>query len=184
MKKRSRPLLTAGISSLLLIFVSLCLLTFAVLSLVSARADWRLSSKIADRTAAYYQASNQAHDRLAEIDAELALLYENTSEQEAYFSGLESALSGLKNASSDLENVLSGSDGVLFNLENALSGSDLPELSFSVPINEDQILAVSLEVQYPTDLEDSFYIIRQWKTVNISDWTPDTRQNLYIKPES
>lgn len=149
MKKRSRPLLTAGISSLLLIFVSLCLLTFAVLSLVSARADWRLSSKIADRTAAYYQASNQAHDRLAEIDAELALLYENASDQEAYFSGL-----------------------------------DLPELSFSVPINEDQILAVSLEVQYPTDLEDSFYIIRQWKTVNISDWTPDTRQNLYIKPES
>lgn len=38
-KKTSRPLLTTGTSTLLLIFVSLCLLTFAVLSFLSARAD-------------------------------------------------------------------------------------------------------------------------------------------------
>ena len=42
-KKTSRPLLTAGTSTLLLIFLSLCLLTFAVLSLLSARADRNLS---------------------------------------------------------------------------------------------------------------------------------------------
>ncbi|MFQ9395109.1 MAG: hypothetical protein ACLR2E_15000 [Lachnospiraceae bacterium] len=41
-KKTSRPLLTAGTSTLLLIFLSLCLLTFAVLSLLSARADRNL----------------------------------------------------------------------------------------------------------------------------------------------
>ena len=35
-KKTSRPLLTTGTSTLLLIFVSLCLLTFAVLSFLSA----------------------------------------------------------------------------------------------------------------------------------------------------
>ena len=46
-KKTSRPLLTAGTSTLLLIFLSLCLLTFAVLSLLSARADRNLSRKTA-----------------------------------------------------------------------------------------------------------------------------------------
>lgn len=44
-KKTSRPLLTAGTSTLLLIFLSLCLLTFAVLSLLAARAGPNLSRK-------------------------------------------------------------------------------------------------------------------------------------------
>ena len=67
-KKTSRPLLTAGTSTLLLIFLSLCLLTFAVLSLLSARADRNLSRKTADRTTAYYEACNQAENRIGEID--------------------------------------------------------------------------------------------------------------------
>lgn len=158
MKKRTRPLLTAGISSLLLIFVSLCLLTFAVLSLVSARADYRLSAKIADRTTAYYGASNQAHELLREIDTALLRLYESSEDEELYFSCLSNALPE-------------------FTIQEK-------ELSFSVSINEDQLLAVCLEIQYPAGDEDSFYHIRQWKTVNLSDWIPDTRQNLYIAPEA
>ena len=51
-KKTSRPLLTTGTSTLLLIFVSLCLLTFAVLSFLSARADQNLSRTTAERTSA------------------------------------------------------------------------------------------------------------------------------------
>ena len=55
MKKRVRPIISIGTSCILLIFLSLCLLTFAVLSLASARADLRLSKKIADRTVSYYE---------------------------------------------------------------------------------------------------------------------------------
>lgn len=158
MKKRSRPLLTAGISSLLLIFVSLCLLTFAVLSLVSARADYRLSTRIADRTTAYYAASNQAHDLLQEVDAALSLLYESSEDQETYFSRLSEALP-----------------------EFTVSEK---EVSFSVSVNEEQLLSICLEIQYPASVEDSFYRIHQWQTVNLGDWIPDTKQNLYIQPES
>ena len=43
MKKRTQMGLGVGASSILLIFVLLCLTTFATLSLVSAQADARLS---------------------------------------------------------------------------------------------------------------------------------------------
>ena len=77
-KKTSRPLLTTGTSTLLLIFVSLCLLTFAVLSFLSARADQNLSRKTAERTSAYYETCNQAEDRLGETDRMLEKLWQET----------------------------------------------------------------------------------------------------------
>ena len=45
----------------------LCLLTFSVLSLVTARADLRLSQKNAERTSAYYDAENRANDVLLSV---------------------------------------------------------------------------------------------------------------------
>ena len=48
-QNNNRSPVSIGISSLILIFVMLCLLTFSVLSLVSARADMRLSQRSADR---------------------------------------------------------------------------------------------------------------------------------------
>ena len=56
-------------SSILLIFVTLCLVSFATLSLVSANADRKLSTKVADRTVAYYNACNKAEESIASIDA-------------------------------------------------------------------------------------------------------------------
>ena len=88
-KKTSRPLLTAGTSTLLLIFLSLCLLTFAVLSLLSARADRNLSRKTADRTTAYYEACNQAENRIGEIDGILEKIWKNTEGKEMYFQEIE-----------------------------------------------------------------------------------------------
>ena len=41
-----------GSSSLLVIFVILCLVSFATLSIVSANADYKLSKKVLDRTSA------------------------------------------------------------------------------------------------------------------------------------
>ena len=51
-----------GSASILLVFVILCLVSFAVLSIVSANADSRLSTRVLERTTAYYDACNQADD--------------------------------------------------------------------------------------------------------------------------
>ncbi|MFG6358190.1 MAG: hypothetical protein K1W26_15445 [Acetatifactor sp.] len=74
-----------GSSSILLIFVILCLISFATLSIVSANADAKLSSRVAERTAAYYEACNQAQENIASIDRTLASVYADSFDEDEYF---------------------------------------------------------------------------------------------------
>ena len=77
-----------GSASILLVFVILCLVSFAVLSIVSANADSKLSTRVLERTTAYYTACNQAADSLAGLDKTLTRIYRNTDSEEAYFSSV------------------------------------------------------------------------------------------------
>ena len=74
-----------GSSSILVIFVILCLVSFATLSIVSANADYKLSSKVLNRSTAYYEASNQAEQSLAELDKTLQFVYKSSSSEDEYF---------------------------------------------------------------------------------------------------
>lgn len=77
--------LNIGSSSILLIFLILCLVSFATLSIVSAHADQKLSRKVLDRTTAYYTACNEAETALANIDSTLGSIYRESADSEAYF---------------------------------------------------------------------------------------------------
>lgn len=66
-KKSPSAGIGVGSSSILAIFVVLCLTAFATLSLVSARADAKLTQKSADAAAAYYAADCAAEQKLAEL---------------------------------------------------------------------------------------------------------------------
>ena len=158
-KKTSRPLLTTGTSTLLLIFVSLCLLTFAVLSFLSARADQNLSRKTAERTSAYYEACNQAEDRLGEADQMLEKIWQETANEKAYFQAVRETFEDMD-----------------FDEESHM-------LSFSVPLADTQVLTVTLKLRMP-ESGSTFYTISGWKTVNTAGWTADTRQNVYVQTES
>lgn len=85
MSKKREFRVNVGTSSILLIFVVLCLVAFATLSIVSANADYKLSRRVADRTAAYYEAANQAEKYIASIDKTLQSVYSTTENEEAYF---------------------------------------------------------------------------------------------------
>ena len=74
-----------GSSSLLVIFIILCLVSFATLSIVSANADYKLSNKVLERTTAYYEASNQAEQHLAELHQTLAAAYADSVTEMEYF---------------------------------------------------------------------------------------------------
>lgn len=65
---RQRGAVPVGIGavSILAVFVLLSLTTLGALSLVSARADQRLSERTAQAATAYYQADGRAEERLAE----------------------------------------------------------------------------------------------------------------------
>ena len=58
-----------GASSILMIFVVLCLTTFAILSFVTSYADLRLSRRSQEAAEKFYAADARTDEILAEIDA-------------------------------------------------------------------------------------------------------------------
>ena len=85
MQPRRKSFLSTGITSIVLIFVLLCLLTFAVLSVVSARADYKLSEKNTTRTTEYYEAENTANDILLKISTVLSTHAGSSASQLQYY---------------------------------------------------------------------------------------------------
>lgn len=84
MDKKNEFTMHIGLSSIMLIFVALCLISFGVLSLVSANADKKLAQKVLARSTAYYNACNLAEEKLCEIDTKLNNIYEENSDRKSY----------------------------------------------------------------------------------------------------
>lgn len=151
---------TSGLSLLLLIFLSLCLITFSLLSFSEASADYRLSTQSVRRTTAYYAAVTTANQQLAQLDEQLASFLKEAEFSQTpaeTYSRLCSTISGLY-------------PEVIWDTPSSLS--------FSVSITETQVLDVCLSVPYPEAETDTLYQITEWRIVNTKDWNPDTSQNL------
>ncbi len=91
-EKRTLFGLNIGSSSVLVVFVVLCLISFAALSTVSALADYTLSKKMAEGSAGYYNACNQAALDLAALDKTLQEAYANAADETAYFAATTDAI--------------------------------------------------------------------------------------------
>lgn len=63
---------SVGGSSILMIFVVLCLTTFGILSYSTADADCKITNKNAETVQSYYQACGNAEKKLKQIDSALA----------------------------------------------------------------------------------------------------------------
>ena len=74
MKHKMKYSMPVGTSSILLIFMTLCLICFATLSLANANADYRLSKKLADHTSAYYQAANNCIRHICKVKIPLPIM--------------------------------------------------------------------------------------------------------------
>ena len=71
-KKRPTPFISIGSSSLLVVFLVLAIMIFAVLSFVSAKNDYEYSLKMATKKQEYYQACNRAEEALFSLSASLS----------------------------------------------------------------------------------------------------------------
>lgn len=69
MKRKTPTVFNVGISSILIIFILLSLVSFATLALMTARSDYMLSQKYADRVRTYYAAENEAIQKWNELNA-------------------------------------------------------------------------------------------------------------------
>lgn len=149
--KSQKSFFNIGITSIVLIFVLLCLLTFSVLSLVSAKADYNLSRKSAQRTTDYYEAENEASHILYTVA--------NCLNEQA-----GSADSGqfYVNVRASLEET------------DLVSFQDDRHLSYRVPLGDSQSLSVSLTISDSPFEDGNRYRIDSWKTVSSQEWNPDT----------
>ena len=79
-RSSDRPTMTLGMSSLLVVFLILCLVTFAVLTLSGARSDYEFAQRLSNRRQAETAAGNEAQKIWAQVDRRLMECAENGSE--------------------------------------------------------------------------------------------------------
>ncbi|WP_444658976.1 hypothetical protein ACRQV7_00100 [Caproiciproducens sp. R2] len=79
MRRKGTVHLGVGASSILMIFVVLCLTTFGILSYVTANADNKISTKNAETVENYYAATAIAEQKLQKIDEALLSAKENAA---------------------------------------------------------------------------------------------------------
>jgi len=86
--------MSVGFISLLIIFVVLCLITFAILALTTSNADLALTERNFNYVSRYYVASNECHTKIGFIDQTLDELRAGATSEEEYFAAVEAAFPG------------------------------------------------------------------------------------------
>lgn len=157
--KNNRVNLNLGSSSLLLIFVVLSLVSFAVLSLSTALSDKNMTEKNLKRNIAYYDACNTAQDMLKEIDDVFYIIYNSAADEDSY-----------------IRECLSSEFS--FNSVLVSDEDNKPiSLSFMIPVGDYQSLQVIVRPSYPPD-GNEYYSIDSWKLVTTSQPSIDFSVNV------
>lgn len=142
-RKRTTGINVGG-SSILVIFIILCLTTFATLSMVSARADLRLTEKATAATEEYYAADAEAERILARIGE---------------------AVSGSGNPREQVTSAVPEAAVVA-------GGDEQFTVLYSVPVGETQELVVQLAIT-PEAAEHRIRRLA-WQVVQSGEWEPES----------
>lgn len=154
---------TSGLPLLILIFVSLCLVTFSLLSISESKADETLGEKAAARTTAYYKANTKAQQLLGKIDEQLA----------EYLRHVQSDAAAAQKA-----NYYGACSQITDAIPESSWDADAHTISFAVTITDSQQLFAVLAIDFPEQDTDTLYHIMAWEIVNMQDWAPDASMNL------
>lgn len=174
-EKAPAPFFNIGASSLLVIFLILCLVTFAILTLTSAKSDADFAEKLAHHKTNYYVACNTAESTLDEIDAVLADAWQlsdtdtsqsdsTSSDTAAVFTEIETRLTAL-NSREQLQ------------LSMDFTQSE-PTVSYAVAIDDKQNLCVTLTLAAAPAKGEAYYRISQWQVQSSGEWNGDQTLNL------
>lgn len=156
-----------GSSLLLTVFLIICLVAFAILSLSSAKSDYSLTKQFAEHKTGYYEASSTAEQILSEIDDVLA--------ETARTRGVSGAV-----ASSSYGVVVTEKlDGATIGKTDISCGAQNGNLvaSYEVKIDSKQLLRVELNILDYTN-NNNYYEIKKWQVISSEDWEGDNSVNL------
>ena len=150
---RKKRFLGAGLSTVLLVFVMLCLIVFAVLSLATARADLQMSRKMADRTQLYYEAQSRAFEKVKSIDGILVKQY---NEEKDHFP----------------ENVWDVLQTENLAVTRSEDGKSIV-CSFQETIDDTQQIEAELTIVAPQQEGEACYQITGWQVQQKNEWKAD-----------
>lgn len=153
MRKGISTGLGIGSSSILMIFILLCLTTFAVLSLTTASADKRLTDKASQAVLEYYAADVKAEERLMEIDD--ALLAAQIAPEVGYLDWCAENLTTI------------GSDLTVKHNQTSI------DVSYRVPMSANQALEVALNVPKRA-VGEPRYRVTGWQAVSTDAWRAES----------
>lgn len=203
-EKAPAPFFNIGASSLLVIFLILCLVTFAILTLTSAKSDADFAEKLAHHKTNYYAACNTAESTLDEIDAVLADAWQmsdtdtsmnstnNDNSQSDSTSSDSSQPDSTSSDSSQSGSTSSGTAAVFTEIETQLTAlnnreqlqlsmdftQSEPTVSYSVAIDDKQNLCVTLTLAAAPAKGEAYYRISQWQVQSSGEWNGDQTLNL------
>ena len=164
-EKAPAPFFNIGASSLLVIFLILCLVTFAILTLTSAKSDADFAEKLAHHKTNYYAACNTAESTLDEIDAVLADAWQlSDTDTAAVFTEIETQLTALDSREQ-------------LQLSMDFTQSE-PTISYTVAIDDKQNLCVTLTLTTAPAKGEAYYRISQWQVQSSGEWKGDQTLNL------
>lgn len=83
---------STGITSIMMIFVVLCLTAFGVLSYSSANADIKLSVKNADSKLEYYQAEGEINEKICDVDGIILKVRQKNLGGDEYYEAIKKAV--------------------------------------------------------------------------------------------
>ena len=193
-EKAPAPFFNIGASSLLVIFLILCLVTFAILTLTSAKSDADFAEKLAHHKMNYYAACNTAESTLDEIDAILADAWQlsDTDTGKNSINNDSSQPDSTSNDSSQPDLTSSDTAAVFTEIETQLTALDSreqlqlsmdftqsePTISYAVAIDDKQNLCVTLTLTAAPAKGAAYYRISQWQVQSSSEWKGDQTLNL------
>lgn len=147
-----------GMTSLLLIFVALCMAALAVLSFASVQVEATLNERAAAAARRYYDAAAQAQEKLFELDQQL--LAEHHAAPVAEQAGENTA--------------------VVTDQPSPLPEAQPEQMTYAVPLGDGRELVVVLEI--PGVPTGSRYVVRSHRVANTAEWEAEQNIGVYAPP--
>lgn len=152
-----------GMTSLLLIFVALCMAALAVLSFASVRVDTSLNDRAAEATVRYYQAAARAQEQLFQLDQQL-------------LADREAAAPVVNETAADQATADNGPD------KSVPAEAEPEQRSLTVPLGDGRELVLALEVKAAPAVER--YVLRSHRVMNVAEWEAEQNIGVYVPPEA
>ncbi len=156
MRKKKFSGFGVGSTSIIMIFIVLCLTTFSILSFVSSNVGYNFAQKSKEHTQMFYDAQLRATEVLSQIDTTLYAASSDPSGYNNYIFGLQN-FSGIK----------------------VVQKKDSFTVSYETKISDNQVISVELRV--PLKPSDERYKITKWASTSVDlNYNQNGQQNIWV----